>query len=226
VRSRVPERSASSPVRRKRCWRRRPARAPGSKAQRIQHSLTFGADPIPGRRGRGAEEYPVRERKSAGPLRLVLLTGCHQASDLSKTLGCKRNDKGGVVIDPETEKAVLRGYILRVTFRVMSSLSRWLSGRARRRPWRSTRRSYAVTGFAIEARQLMASFSALGNQRQTPIALIRRRMTFWMTRDVLVSSQPSAIQAIDAKMNIMRLVRSHLQPRGLRPEPLSLLRRF
>ncbi len=30
-----------------------------------------GADPIPGRRGRGAEEYPVRGRKSARPFRLV-----------------------------------------------------------------------------------------------------------------------------------------------------------
>jgi len=29
-------------------------------------------------------------------------------------------------------------------------------------------------------------------------------MTFWMTRDVLVSSQPSAIQAMDATMNIMK----------------------
>ena len=29
-------------------------------------------------------------------------------------------------------------------------------------------------------------------------------MTFWMTRDVLVSSQPSAIQAIDATMNIVK----------------------
>jgi thioredoxin reductase len=31
---------------------------------------------------------------------LFFSTGCHQASDLSKILGCKRNDKGGVVIDP------------------------------------------------------------------------------------------------------------------------------
>ncbi len=36
-------------------------------------------------------------------------TGCHQASDLSKRLGCKRNDKGGVMIDPATEESSVRG---------------------------------------------------------------------------------------------------------------------
>ena len=61
-----------------------------------------------------------------------------------------------------------------------------------------------MTGFAIETRQLLASFSALGNERKTPIALIRRGMTFWKTRDVVISSQPSAIQAMDATMNIMK----------------------
>ncbi len=36
-------------------------------------------------------------------------TGCHQASDLSKSLGCKRNDKGGVIIDPATEESSVSG---------------------------------------------------------------------------------------------------------------------
>jgi thioredoxin reductase len=40
---------------------------------------------------------------------LFFSTGCHQASDLSKTLGCKRNDKGGVVIDPATEESSVSG---------------------------------------------------------------------------------------------------------------------
>lgn len=40
---------------------------------------------------------------------LFFSTGCHQASDLSKSLGCKRNDRGGVVIDPDTEESSVPG---------------------------------------------------------------------------------------------------------------------
>ena len=43
---------------------------------------------------------------------LFFSTGCHQASDLSKSLGCKRGAKGGVVIDPDTEESsVPRVYV-------------------------------------------------------------------------------------------------------------------
>jgi hypothetical protein len=34
--------------------------------------------------------------------------------------------------------------------------------------------------------------------------LIRRRITFWMTSDVLASTQPSTIQATEATMKIMK----------------------
>jgi hypothetical protein len=44
-----------------------------------------------------------------------------------------------------------------------------------------------------------------------------RRMTFWITRDVLVSSQPSTIQAINATMNIMK-------PTVMRPFKLAATR--
>jgi thioredoxin reductase len=40
---------------------------------------------------------------------LFFSTGCHQASDLSKRLGCKRGAKGGVVTDPETEETSVPG---------------------------------------------------------------------------------------------------------------------
>jgi thioredoxin reductase len=40
---------------------------------------------------------------------LFFSTGCHQASDLSKRLGCKRGAKGGIVIDPETEESSVPG---------------------------------------------------------------------------------------------------------------------
>ena len=38
----------------------------------------------------------------------IFVTGCHQASDLSKSLGCKRG-KGGVETDPLTEETSLAG---------------------------------------------------------------------------------------------------------------------
>jgi thioredoxin reductase len=40
---------------------------------------------------------------------LFFATGCHQASDLSKCLGCKRDEKGGVVTDPATEETSVPG---------------------------------------------------------------------------------------------------------------------
>ena len=40
---------------------------------------------------------------------LFFSTGCHQASDLSKHLGCRRNAKGGVVTDPDTEETSVPG---------------------------------------------------------------------------------------------------------------------
>jgi thioredoxin reductase len=36
-------------------------------------------------------------------------TGCHQASDLSERFGCKRDTKGGVVPDPDTEESSVSG---------------------------------------------------------------------------------------------------------------------
>ena len=40
---------------------------------------------------------------------LFFSTGCHQASDLSKRLGCKRGEKGGVITDPLTEETSVPG---------------------------------------------------------------------------------------------------------------------
>ena len=40
---------------------------------------------------------------------LFFSTGCHQASDLSKRLGCQRDAKGGVVIDSNTEETTVPG---------------------------------------------------------------------------------------------------------------------
>lgn len=40
---------------------------------------------------------------------LFFSTGCHQASDLSKSLGCTRDDKGGIVTDPVTGETGVPG---------------------------------------------------------------------------------------------------------------------
>ncbi|HEX2655468.1 MAG TPA: NAD(P)/FAD-dependent oxidoreductase [Xanthobacteraceae bacterium] len=40
---------------------------------------------------------------------LFFSTGCHQASDLSQRLGCRRDEKGGVMIDPMTEETSVSG---------------------------------------------------------------------------------------------------------------------
>jgi thioredoxin reductase len=40
---------------------------------------------------------------------LFFSTGCHQASDLSKRLGCERGEDGGVVIDAETKESSVPG---------------------------------------------------------------------------------------------------------------------
>lgn len=40
---------------------------------------------------------------------LFFSTGCHQASDLSKSLGCTRDEKGGVVTDPVTGETGVTG---------------------------------------------------------------------------------------------------------------------
>jgi thioredoxin reductase len=40
---------------------------------------------------------------------LFFSTGCHQASDLSKRVGCKRDEKGGVITDPLTEETSVPG---------------------------------------------------------------------------------------------------------------------
>jgi thioredoxin reductase len=40
---------------------------------------------------------------------LFFSTGCHQASDLSKSLGCKRDEKGGVSTDPVTAETSVPG---------------------------------------------------------------------------------------------------------------------
>ncbi|MGL9622354.1 NAD(P)/FAD-dependent oxidoreductase [Bradyrhizobium sp. U531] len=61
----------------------------------------------------GAAGKPCVVRFESGPDLerdgLFFSTGCHQASELSERLGCRRNEKGGVVIDPLTEESSVPG---------------------------------------------------------------------------------------------------------------------
>jgi len=60
----------------------------------------------------GAEGQLGITFESGAPLERAALffsTGCRQASDLSRRLGCRRDKKGGVVTDPETEETSVPG---------------------------------------------------------------------------------------------------------------------
>ena len=81
---------------------------------------------------------------------LFFSTGCHQASDLSQRLGCKRDEKGGVVIDPATEETSVPGvYVAGDVSRDVLLVSIAIAEGAKRQ-WLSTRPSCTATGLATE----------------------------------------------------------------------------
>ena len=76
-----------------------------------EYSIPLRSEPIRSLEGADGELKSIQFENGKALARsgLFFSTGCHQASDLSKILGCKRNDKGGVVIDPETEESSVPG---------------------------------------------------------------------------------------------------------------------
>src|SRR6195952_425358 len=76
-----------------------------------EHNIPLRTEPI--RHLKGADGELTKIVFESGPdlLRagLFFSTGCHQASNLSERLGCKRNAKGGVIIDPDTEESSVSG---------------------------------------------------------------------------------------------------------------------
>lgn len=76
-----------------------------------EHSIPLRTEPV--RSLEGADGELTRIVFETGPdltrAGLFFSTGCHQASDLSERLGCARNEKGGVVIDPDTEESSVPG---------------------------------------------------------------------------------------------------------------------
>jgi thioredoxin reductase len=81
-------------------------------AQKLkEYSIPLHSEPIRSLEGADGELKSIQFENGKALARsgLFFSTGCHQASDLSKILGCKRNDKGGVVIDPKTEESSVPG---------------------------------------------------------------------------------------------------------------------
>jgi thioredoxin reductase len=76
-----------------------------------EHGIPLRTEPV--RSLQGADGELTRIVFKTGPdltrAGLFFSTGCHQASDLSERLGCARNEKGGVVIDPDTEESSVPG---------------------------------------------------------------------------------------------------------------------
>jgi thioredoxin reductase len=76
-----------------------------------EYKIPLRSEPVKSLEGTGGELTNIVF--SSGPdlprAGMFFATGCHQASDLSKRLGCKRSAKGGVVIDPRTEESSVPG---------------------------------------------------------------------------------------------------------------------
>jgi thioredoxin reductase len=76
-----------------------------------EHDIPLRLEPIESLEGTNGELTKIVFRSGPDLPRagLFFSTGCHQASDLSKRLGCKRDAKGGVVTDPDTEETSVPG---------------------------------------------------------------------------------------------------------------------
>jgi len=76
-----------------------------------QHGIPLRSEPVVALEGANGVLTKIKfksgpELERAG---LFFSTGCHQSSDLSQRLGCERDEKGGVVTDPNTEETSVPG---------------------------------------------------------------------------------------------------------------------
>lgn len=76
-----------------------------------QHGIPLRGEPVVALEGANGILTKIKFESGAELERagLFFSTGCHQASDLSQRLGCKRDEKGGVVTDPATEETSVPG---------------------------------------------------------------------------------------------------------------------
>ena len=76
-----------------------------------EHNIPLRTEPIESLEGANGELTKIVFKSGPDLPRagLFFSTGCHQTSDLSKSLGCKRDEKGGVSTDPVTAETSVPG---------------------------------------------------------------------------------------------------------------------
>jgi thioredoxin reductase len=76
-----------------------------------EHNIPLRPEPIEALEGTNGELTKIVFKGGPDLSRagMFFSTGCHQGSELSKRLGCKRGPRGGVVTDPDTEETSVPG---------------------------------------------------------------------------------------------------------------------
>jgi thioredoxin reductase len=86
--------------------------SPSMQARLQQHGITVCSDTIARLEGTddGAlQKIHLQNGKALKRAAMFFTTGCRQGSQLSASLGCARDEKGGIVTDPLTEESSVRG---------------------------------------------------------------------------------------------------------------------
>jgi len=86
--------------------------SPSMQARLQQHGITVCSDTIARLEGTddGAlQKIHLQSGKALERAAIFFTTGCRQGSELSASLGCARDEKGGIVTDPLTEESCVQG---------------------------------------------------------------------------------------------------------------------
>ena len=86
--------------------------SPSMRARLQQHGIAVCSDSIARLEGTddGAlQKIHLQNGKMLKRTAIFFTTGCRQGSELSASLGCARDEKGGIVTDPLTEESSVRG---------------------------------------------------------------------------------------------------------------------
>ena len=86
--------------------------SPSMQARLQKHGITVCSERIARLEGTGdgaLQRIHLQSGKALERAAIFFTTGCRQRSDLSASLGCARDEKGGIVTDPVTEESSIRG---------------------------------------------------------------------------------------------------------------------
>jgi thioredoxin reductase len=86
--------------------------SPSMQARLQQHGITVCSEPISRLEGTDDGALQKIHLQSGNALKraaIFFTTSCRQGSELSASLGCARDEKGGIVTDPITEQSSVRG---------------------------------------------------------------------------------------------------------------------